>query len=132
MSQKIFGITGWKNSGKTTLTERLVRCLTARGHRISTIKHAHHALTLTMKAPIPGGTERPGQRKWPSFHRTVSLSCTKIWMTVNHRFPRSSQSLALAISFWSKVISASRTRRSKYVAMVGMKGLTFQKPTPAS
>ncbi|AAN29881.1 MULTISPECIES: molybdopterin-guanine dinucleotide biosynthesis protein B [Brucella] len=46
MSQKIFGITGWKNSGKTTLTERLVRCLTARGHRISTIKHAHHAFDI--------------------------------------------------------------------------------------
>ncbi|MBB5701927.1 molybdopterin-guanine dinucleotide biosynthesis protein B [Ochrobactrum daejeonense] len=42
MNQKLFGITGWKNSGKTTMTERLVACLTARGHRIATIKHAHH------------------------------------------------------------------------------------------
>ena len=24
MTQRVFGITGWKNSGKTTLTERLV------------------------------------------------------------------------------------------------------------
>nr|WP_313709095.1 molybdopterin-guanine dinucleotide biosynthesis protein B [Brucella intermedia] len=42
MNQKLFGITGWKNSGKTTMTERLVTCLTARGYRIATIKHAHH------------------------------------------------------------------------------------------
>lgn len=42
MTQRIFGITGWKNSGKTTLTERLVTELTARGWRVSTVKHAHH------------------------------------------------------------------------------------------
>lgn len=42
MTQKLFGITGWKNSGKTTLTEKLVESLSARGYRISTIKHAHH------------------------------------------------------------------------------------------
>jgi molybdopterin-guanine dinucleotide biosynthesis protein MobB len=35
-----FGISGWKNSGKTGLTVRLVEELTARGYRISTIKHA--------------------------------------------------------------------------------------------
>jgi molybdopterin-guanine dinucleotide biosynthesis adapter protein len=39
---KIFGIAGWKNSGKTGLAVRLVTELTARGYRISTIKHAHH------------------------------------------------------------------------------------------
>ncbi len=42
MTHKLFGITGWKNSGKTTMTEKLVRCLTGRGYRIATIKHAHH------------------------------------------------------------------------------------------
>lgn len=39
---RIFGIAGWKNSGKTGLAVRLVTELTARGYRISTIKHAHH------------------------------------------------------------------------------------------
>lgn len=39
---KIFGIAGWKNSGKTGLAVRLVTELTARGYTISTIKHAHH------------------------------------------------------------------------------------------
>lgn len=38
----IFGITGWKNSGKTGLTVRLVSELTGRGYTVSTVKHAHH------------------------------------------------------------------------------------------
>lgn len=44
--QKLLGITGWKNAGKTTLTERLVANLVARGYRISTVKHAHHAFDI--------------------------------------------------------------------------------------
>ncbi len=39
---KVYGVTGWKNSGKTGLMERLVAEFTARGYRVSTIKHAHH------------------------------------------------------------------------------------------
>lgn len=39
---KVFGITGWKNSGKTGLIERLVVELSGRGLVVSTIKHAHH------------------------------------------------------------------------------------------
>ncbi|TPL05685.1 MULTISPECIES: molybdopterin-guanine dinucleotide biosynthesis protein B [unclassified Mesorhizobium] len=40
--RRVFGITGWKNSGKTTLTEKLVTELVARGWTVSTVKHAHH------------------------------------------------------------------------------------------
>ena len=43
---KIFGITGKKNSGKTTLMERLVAELSARGYSVSTIKHTHHAVDV--------------------------------------------------------------------------------------
>lgn len=42
MTKRVFGITGWKNSGKTTLTERLVSELVRRGWKVSTVKHAHH------------------------------------------------------------------------------------------
>jgi molybdopterin-guanine dinucleotide biosynthesis protein B len=42
MPQRVFGITGWKNSGKTTLTERLVTELVSRGWKVATVKHAHH------------------------------------------------------------------------------------------
>jgi molybdopterin-guanine dinucleotide biosynthesis protein MobB len=39
---RVYGVTGWKNTGKTTLTERLVAHMTAQGLRIATVKHAHH------------------------------------------------------------------------------------------
>jgi molybdopterin-guanine dinucleotide biosynthesis adapter protein len=39
----VFGITGWKDAGKTTLTVRLVEYLTGQGFSVSTIKHAHHS-----------------------------------------------------------------------------------------
>lgn len=39
---KVFGITGWKNSGKTTLVVKLVEYFSAQGLKVATIKHAHH------------------------------------------------------------------------------------------
>lgn len=42
----VFGIVGRKNSGKTHLVTRLVRLGSARGLRVSTIKHAHHAFDV--------------------------------------------------------------------------------------
>lgn len=46
MKTPMLGIVGFKNAGKTTLAERLIRELTARGYRVSTIKHAHHAFDI--------------------------------------------------------------------------------------
>ncbi len=42
----LFCIAGYKNVGKTTLTERLVREMTSRGLVVSTIKHAHHRVDI--------------------------------------------------------------------------------------
>lgn len=42
----IIGIAGWKKSGKTTLTVRLVEEFTRRGVRVATVKHAHHAFQI--------------------------------------------------------------------------------------
>jgi len=44
--QLVFGITGWKNAGKTTLAERLVAEFVRRGWRVATVKHAHHAADI--------------------------------------------------------------------------------------
>ncbi|WP_113910688.1 molybdopterin-guanine dinucleotide biosynthesis protein B [Roseovarius dicentrarchi] len=43
---KIYGVTGWKNAGKTGLMERLVTEITGRGLRVSTVKHAHHSFDV--------------------------------------------------------------------------------------
>lgn len=40
---KIYGVTGWKNCGKTGLMERLVAEFCERGLSVSTLKHAHHS-----------------------------------------------------------------------------------------
>lgn len=61
-AQAVFGITGWKNAGKTTLAERLVAEFVRRGWRIATIKHAHHAVDI----------DQPGTDSWR--HRAAGAS----------------------------------------------------------
>lgn len=75
---KIFGIAGWSGSGKTTLLEKLIPCLTARGIRVSVIKHAHHGFDI----------DRPGKDSYR--HREagateVLLSCTDRWALMHER-----------------------------------------------
>lgn len=43
---RLYGVTGWKNAGKTGLMERLVAEIAARGHTVSTVKHAHHSFDV--------------------------------------------------------------------------------------
>ena len=43
---KVIGIAGWSGAGKTTLLTRLIPHLVARGLRVSTLKHAHHAFDI--------------------------------------------------------------------------------------
>jgi molybdopterin-guanine dinucleotide biosynthesis protein B len=42
----VFGVTGWKNSGKTTLVAALIDDLVGRGLKVGAIKHAHHSLEI--------------------------------------------------------------------------------------
>ncbi|MEM8790213.1 MAG: molybdopterin-guanine dinucleotide biosynthesis protein B [Pseudomonadota bacterium] len=42
----VYGVVGWKNAGKTTLVERLVAEISARGFTVSTIKHTHHGVDV--------------------------------------------------------------------------------------
>lgn len=46
MTHKVIGVAGFKNAGKTTLVEKLVRELTKRSYRVSTVKHAHHSFDI--------------------------------------------------------------------------------------
>jgi molybdopterin-guanine dinucleotide biosynthesis adapter protein len=46
MTAPVFGIVGWKNSGKTTLMVRLISTFSTRGLRVSAIKHAHHGFEV--------------------------------------------------------------------------------------
>jgi molybdopterin-guanine dinucleotide biosynthesis protein MobB len=43
---RVIGLAGMSGSGKTTLVVRLLPALVARGYRVSTMKHAHHAFDV--------------------------------------------------------------------------------------
>ncbi|AEE66824.1 molybdopterin-guanine dinucleotide biosynthesis protein MobB [Bordetella pertussis] len=43
---RIIGFAGWSGAGKTQLLSRLIPCLKARGHSVSTLKHAHHTFDI--------------------------------------------------------------------------------------
>jgi molybdopterin-guanine dinucleotide biosynthesis adapter protein len=46
LRMRVIGIAGWSGAGKTTLLAKLIPRLTARGVRVSTVKHAHHAFDV--------------------------------------------------------------------------------------
>ena len=52
---KLYGVVGWKDTGKTGLVTRLVSYFTGQGLRVSTLKHTHHAVDLD---PGPSDTAR--------------------------------------------------------------------------
>ncbi|MGI9355669.1 MAG: molybdopterin-guanine dinucleotide biosynthesis protein B, partial [Rhizobiaceae bacterium] len=73
---KVFGVTGWKNSGKTTLVAELVKHFTTLGLSVSTIKHAHCDFDI----------DRPGSDSF--LHRQaganqVMLSSNRRWALMN-------------------------------------------------
>jgi molybdopterin-guanine dinucleotide biosynthesis adapter protein len=43
---RVIGLAGWSGAGKTTLVDQLIPALIARGLRVSTLKHAHHAFDI--------------------------------------------------------------------------------------
>ncbi|GJD48723.1 Molybdopterin-guanine dinucleotide biosynthesis adapter protein [Methylobacterium crusticola] len=43
---RVIGLAGWSGAGKTTLLTRLIPVLAARGLRVATLKHAHHAFDV--------------------------------------------------------------------------------------
>ncbi len=69
---KIYGVIGWKNSGKTSLMERLVTNITARGFSVSTVKHVHHDVDL----------DQPGKDS----HRHRIAGASEVVLASAHRF----------------------------------------------
>jgi molybdopterin-guanine dinucleotide biosynthesis protein B len=63
VTPKLLGIVGFKNAGKTTLTERLVAELSRRGYRIATVKHAHHAFDIDQEGRDSWRHRRAGARE---------------------------------------------------------------------
>lgn len=69
---RIYGVTGWKNAGKTGLMERLVAEITGRGYTVSTVKHAHHTFDV----------DQPGKDS----HRHRVAGATEVLLASRNRF----------------------------------------------
>lgn len=69
---KVYGVIGWKNSGKTSLMERLVAEITGRGFTVSTVKHVHHDVDL----------DQPGKDS----HRHRQAGASEVVLASAHRF----------------------------------------------
>ena len=69
---RIYGVTGWKNAGKTGLMERLVTEITGRGFTVSTVKHAHHTFDV----------DHPGKDS----HRHRVAGATEVLLASRNRF----------------------------------------------
>lgn len=67
---KVFGITGYSGMGKTTLLERLLPELAARGLRVSLIKHSHKEIEV----------DKPGKDSW----RLRQAGCQEL-LLMGHR-----------------------------------------------
>ena len=71
----LIGIVGWKKSGKTTLTVRLIEEFTRRGLAVSSVKHAHHAFQID-----DGDTDSARHRRAGSGQ--VAIVSSKRWAIV--------------------------------------------------
>jgi molybdopterin-guanine dinucleotide biosynthesis adapter protein len=45
---RVIGLAGWSGSGKTTLLTKVIPRIAARGLKVSTLKHAHHAFDVDL------------------------------------------------------------------------------------
>ena len=78
---KVYGVIGWKNSGKTSLMERLVAEITGRGFSVSTVKHVHHAVDLDQPGKDTFRHRQAGARE------VVLASADRMAILVEHRGP---------------------------------------------
>lgn len=87
---RVYGIIGWKNSGKTSLMERLVAEITGRGFSVSTVKHVHHDVDLDQPGKDTFRHRRAGARE------VVLASKDRYALMVEHRGPEPDLSAVLA------------------------------------
>ena len=78
---RIYGVIGWKNSGKTSLMERLVADITGRGFSVSTVKHVHHTVDLDHPGKDTYRHRAAGARE------VVLASADRLAIMVEHRGP---------------------------------------------
>ena len=92
---KIIGVVGWKNTGKTTLIEKLINEFNKRNFSVSTIKHAHHNFSVDKQGTdsyrhFNAGTKETilaSEQKWIKFSRQKSNSKTNLPYLIEQIIP---------------------------------------------
>ena len=71
----VFGIVGWKNSGKTYFAQQIISILSLQNIRVASIKHAHHNFEI----------DRPGKDSYlfrKAGSQQVIISSAKRWAKI--------------------------------------------------
>ena len=105
---RIIGLAGWSGSGKTTLLTKVIPRLVARGLKVSTLKHAHHAFDIDQPGKdshthrLAGATEVlvGSANRWALVHELRGRRRARRWR-------RCSKSSARSIWCWSRATSAA-------------------------
>ena len=92
---KIIGVVGWKDTGKTTLIEKLISELDKRNLTVSTIKHSHHKFSIDKRGTdsfrhFNAGAKETiltSEKKWIKFSRQISNHQSYLNYLINQIIP---------------------------------------------
>ena len=88
---KIVSIVGKKNTGKTTLTTKIIEKLTKKGYKVASIKHTHHTIEMdkentdTWKHKNAGAEIVVGVGSTTFFNITTDLELNRILFLLKHQ-----------------------------------------------
>jgi molybdopterin-guanine dinucleotide biosynthesis protein B len=87
---KIVSIVGKKNTGKTSLTVKVIEELTKRGHNVASIKHSHHSIEMdkentdTWKHKQAGANLVVGVGSTTFFNARTEMDLNRILFLIKH------------------------------------------------
>ena len=87
---KVIGVVGWKDTGKPTLIEKLIKEFNQRGLSVSTIKHSHHNFSV----------DRQGTDSFKQFNagaRETILASSAKWVKFSRQKCESESNLSYLI-----------------------------------
>lgn len=109
----LLGIAAWSGTGKTTLLERLLPCLAARGLRTAVIKHAHHEFDV----------DQPGKDS----HRLRQAGAAPMLVASRARWAMMKETPEQEEADLAQLVEAIRPQRPDLVLVEGFKAWPLPK-----